>query len=72
MIQLFGGTTNGEKTQKKARLSKPDRTGRSNRLNREPNLNPVRLACKTGPRLNREKTAEPAQNRKKPGRFKRF
>jgi hypothetical protein len=37
------------------RLSKSDRTGRSDRLNREPDLGAVRLVRKTVPQENREK-----------------
>jgi hypothetical protein len=43
-------------------LSKSDRTGRSDRSNGEPNLNPVRLMCKNGPRMNRQKTAKTGKN----------
>jgi hypothetical protein len=45
-----------------------NRTGRSDRSYREPDLNPVRLVRKTVPRGNWKKTREPELNRNKTGR----
>ncbi|KEH44077.1 hypothetical protein MTR_1g107310 [Medicago truncatula] len=44
-----------------------NRTGRSNRLNREPDLSPVRKRIKTALLQNREQTAKPEENRKTGG-----
>jgi hypothetical protein len=54
------------------RLSKPDRTGRSNRLNREPDLCPVRLACKTGLQMNYCKRGRTGLEPGKTDRSRRF
>jgi hypothetical protein len=54
-------------------LSEPDRTGRSDRSNREPDLHPVRVSRKTGLRMNRSlnrktgrKPGKTGKNRPKP------